>query len=423
MTDVAAPPQQAESTGLLLAIGGLIFAGIAVAWLFVYQPWKSEAEPQVIATPDSAPSVAEPATTEPQADAAPEGPRAELETGFDNPLRMAQLAFDAGLLIEPENYSAWSLFLKARNEDPESVEAQAGLDQVAEVLVERAGTALDQGRTADAQKLVGLVLDALPDHPNAVLLQDELPRPAVRAAEELRPVAAETRPVITEAPRIARVEPPRRTAPEPAKETAPEPSIDNFALAAEQFESALSANRLLAPANESARDHLRTMIELGPDREETAAARTGLFAQLIRRAEIAVDGMDSAAAETWLGEASALDVNAERVEVVRERLVSRLVEVEAAQPIPVSELIVESYSPPRYPRRAVERGIEGWVDLEFTVAQSGSTEDIMVLDASHDRYFRDEAVAAVEDWRFEAREIRGRTVDQRVFTRLSFKLE
>lgn len=420
MTDAAAAPQQAESTGLLLGIGGLIFAGIAVAWLLVYQPWKSDPEPQTFAPPASEPVAVEPAADEPQPDTPSEGPRAELEIGFDNPLRMAQLALDAGLLIEPENYSAWSLFLKARNEDPDSAEAQAGLEQVAEVLVERAGTALDQGRTEDAQKLVGLVLDALPDHPNAMLLQDELPRSVVRPAEEIRPAVAQTRPVITEAPRIARVEPPPRQV---AEEPTEEPSIDTFALAAEQFESALTGNRLLAPANESARDHLRKMIELAPEREETAAARTGLFAQLMRRAEVAVDGMDSAAAETWLREASALEVDSERVESVRERLVSRLVEVEAAQPIPVSELIVESYSPPRYPRRAVERGIEGWVDLEFTVAQSGGTEDIMVLDASHDRYFRDEAVAAVEDWRFEAREIRGRTVDQRVFTRLSFKLE
>lgn len=421
MTDVAAPPQQAESTGLLLGIGGLIFAGVALAWLFVYQPWKSDSDSQSFSEPvASAPAEPEAEAAAPEA-AVAEGPRAELDVGFDNPLRMAQLAFDAGLLVEPENYSAWSLFLKARNEDPGNAQAQAGLEQVAEVLVERAGTALDQGRTADAQRLVGLVLEALPDHPNAVLLQDELPSPVIRTTEEIRPTVVETRPVITEAPQIAKVEapPPRARQEAPT----PEPSVDTFALTGEQFNAALNANQLLAPAGANARDYLRMMIELGPEREETTTARSELFAQLIRRADVAVDGMDSTAAETWLREAEALDVDGARVESVRERLVSRLVEVEAAQPIPVSELIVENYSPPRYPRRAVDRGIEGWVDLEFTVAQSGGTEDIIVLDASHDRYFREEAVAAVEDWRFEARQIRGRTVDQRVFTRLSFKLE
>ena len=36
--------------------------------------------------------------------------RCDPRAALDNPLRMAQLAYDAGMLVEPEEYSAWTLF-------------------------------------------------------------------------------------------------------------------------------------------------------------------------------------------------------------------------------------------------------------------------------------------------------------------------
>ena len=81
-----------------------------------------------------------------------------------------------------------------------------------------------------------------------------------------------------------------------------------------------------------------------------------------------------------------------------------------------------NYVQPDYPRQPLQRGIEGWVDVEFTVGMDGRTRDIDVVDASHDRYFRDEAMAAVEDWTFEPRTFMDRTIEQRTYTRLRFVL-
>jgi protein TonB len=85
-------------------------------------------------------------------------------------------------------------------------------------------------------------------------------------------------------------------------------------------------------------------------------------------------------------------------------------------------LKIVDYVAPTYPRYAATRGIEGWVDLEFTVARNGATKDIEVGDASHERYFRDEAVEAVQQWRFEPRVFMDQPIDQRTFTRLRFVL-
>ena len=84
---------------------------------------------------------------------------------------------------------------------------------------------------------------------------------------------------------------------------------------------------------------------------------------------------------------------------------------------------VLKYVPPRYPSRAVDRELEGWVDVEFTVGKDGQPQSITVLDASHERYFRKEAVNAVEKWEFEPRVVRGTTVAQRTYARISFRLQ
>ncbi len=81
---------------------------------------------------------------------------------------------------------------------------------------------------------------------------------------------------------------------------------------------------------------------------------------------------------------------------------------------------VVTYVAPVYPTRALDRGMAGWVDLEFTVGTDGKTRDITVANASNDNLFRREAMDAVKQWQFEPRVFLNRTIDQRVFTRIRF---
>jgi len=111
------------------------------------------------------------------------------------------------------------------------------------------------------------------------------------------------------------------------------------------------------------------------------------------------------------------------VAAARGSLEQRMIQLATARPIPVSDLTLLDYTPPAYPSRALDRNIQGWVDLEFTVTTAGEPTDVSVVNASHERYFREEALEAVGKWRFEPRQVRGQQVDQRTFTRLSFKLD
>ena len=72
--------------------------------------------------------------------------------------------------------------------------------------------------------------------------------------------------------------------------------------------------------------------------------------------------------------------------------------------------------------RARERGTEGWVDWDCTVAKDGTTRDPEVRAAEPAGTFDRAALDAVKRWRYEPRVVGGTVVEQRVETRLRFRL-
>lgn len=392
--------KSANQGDLLLWIAGGAVAAVGVAWLVIMKPWAGGdvAEPQTTRAASSAPEQAEPLVL---AMATPE----PADTTLDNPLRMAQLAYDAGMLIEPEEYSAWTLYARAAKAEPGNAEAVAGLTQVANDLVQRGETALDQGRFDDARATVERIRVALPNHPGAKALAAKIwpdVAPQQPAPETLRP------PVDT--PRVARVE-----TPAPAR-----PTVDPVAEASAAFDAAFTAGRLLTPAGESAKHFANVLFDANRDHDLTRRARSTLSNELLARAERAITAADGDAAKVWIDEAETLGVDTSGILRVRTALNEHLIAMESAKPMPASALKIVTYVKPVYPDRALERGLEGWVDLEFTVGTDGSTRNVAVADASHDTFFRREAQAAVEKWQFEPRSFMGRVIEQRSYTRIRF---
>lgn len=56
---------------------------------------------------------------------------------------------------------------------------------------------------------------------------------------------------------------------------------------------------------------------------------------------------------------------------------------------------------PRYPTRALNRGIEGYVDLVFDIGASGKTENIRILRADPEGYFEKASIAALKRWKYK----------------------
>lgn len=78
--------------------------------------------------------------------------------------------------------------------------------------------------------------------------------------------------------------------------------------------------------------------------------------------------------------------------------------------------------PPRYPRNAARRRIEGWVKIEFTITEAGTVKDAIVVESQPSDIFDQAALRAISKWKFKAKIIDGEAFEQRALQVLQFKL-
>src|SRR5687768_11207713 len=80
--------------------------------------------------------------------------------------------------------------------------------------------------------------------------------------------------------------------------------------------------------------------------------------------------------------------------------------------------------PPEYPPRALQRGLEGWVQVQFTITATGTVKDPVVVDAMPKNIFDDAALKAIARWRYNPKVESGVAVERvGVQTRIVFQLE
>jgi len=78
---------------------------------------------------------------------------------------------------------------------------------------------------------------------------------------------------------------------------------------------------------------------------------------------------------------------------------------------------------PQYPPQAARRGLEGWVQVRFTISTAGSIRDAIVLKAS-DALFERAALAAVNKWKYQPQMAAGKPVEAPgVVVTLRFRME
>ncbi|GGW80645.1 energy transducer TonB [Alteromonas halophila] len=79
---------------------------------------------------------------------------------------------------------------------------------------------------------------------------------------------------------------------------------------------------------------------------------------------------------------------------------------------------------PAYPRRAQQRGIEGFVIVEFTVTKQGTVRDPVVVEANPQGIFEQAAIDAVLKFKYKARVVNGEPTEvSGVQNRISFEID
>ena len=163
----------------------------------------------------------------------------------------------------------------------------------------------------------------------------------------------------------------------------------------------LLQDRLIEPANDNAKYFYLRLKQLDPSNAALSPLLQDLGTRLAAKARRALILGQSDAAKTWLDEAGAIGFNSAEVSSAQHDLDAVVAKQNfMTNLVPSSQLKVIKSVPPVYPFRAQGK-TEGWVEVEFTVAESGKVQDIAVRAASVPGTFDEAAVKAVSQWRYQ----------------------
>jgi protein TonB len=314
------------------------------------------------------------------------------ETGARVRTLVAQAAerMDNGRLITPSGGSARDALLEARKLDPTDPTVAQGIRDLSNLVTEEARKSLAAGKIDEAQAYAT----------------------AARGLGSAGAALAAVERSLSEATRSANA---ART---PAKSSGP--NTDSLVTEVRQR---MADGKLIDPPGASAKDSLNQLIAQTPNRPETEELAKALSTRLLN------SGKQATAAKAYDRAAQLIAAAREIGAKYNEAAIAQAESDLSAARDQSSQLtnIVSAASlkrtrtvNPQYPEAARKKGIEGWVELAFTVTLSGSVEDIEVRNSSPADVFDDAAKRAVRQWRFEPVVRNGQIVPQRAMVRLRF---
>jgi TonB family protein len=164
----------------------------------------------------------------------------------------------------------------------------------------------------------------------------------------------------------------------------------------------LLQDRLIEPANDNAKYFYLTLRQLDPNNAALASLLQDLGTRLTAKARRALLLGQLDAAKSWLDETATVGFNSAETSSAQHELEAAVAKQNfMTNLVPLSQLTVLKSVQPVYPARAEQNKIEGWVDVEFTVAENGRVKDASVSAAGISGIFEDSALKAVSQWRFK----------------------
>jgi TonB family protein len=320
------------------------------------------------------------------------------------------------------------------------------LMEAQERLLARARAALDQQRLDEAASTIEAARKAGIATERVAQLATELAR-AREQGKASPPRAASTPPAnpATEAAPVATaaaINTPSVPAPAPAA-AVPAPAVPaatastappvattapsaTDAAALELLKSArqsLARDRLIEPENDNAQFYLLALRKLDAQYVGLPALTDDLGSRLVAKGLASMNAQQYDAARDWLDHAAALGYTSPQADAVRHDLDAALTRrAFMTEVITASQLTLVKSVQPQYPPKAEKNGVEGWVDLDFTVTDTGAVQDVAVNAANPSGVFEAAASAALLQWRFKPLVRDAKAVATRARIRIRFSL-
>lgn len=313
------------------------------------------------------------------------------------------------------------------------------LMEAQERLLTRARAALDQQRlddaavTIEAARKTGIATERVAQLATELAQAREAATISARAASALSatPAAspAGTTPALATPPAATRPATPAVPAPVAGGLAASAPAIGTVpnateAAALDLLKSArqsLAKDRLIDPENDNAQYYLLALRKLDAQYAGLPALSDDLGARLVAKSLASLNAQQYDAARDWLDHAAAIGYVSPQADAARHDLDAALAHnAFMTDVITASQLTLVKSVQPRYPAKAEKSGIEGWVDLDFTVTDTGTVEDVAVDAAKPTGVFEAAATTALLQWRFKPLVRDAKTVATRARIRIRF---
>jgi len=185
----------------------------------------------------------------------------------------------------------------------------------------------------------------------------------------------------------------------------------------------IRSGALFVPEEDSALNYL-TMLDADFETTPEAAATWRDFStQVGAQVQTALTARQWSAADSGIAALERTGRDPAAAASLRRRLVVERTQAQyLASAAPASELDLVSQTMPEYPPQLLERGTEGWVDLEFVVDKTGTPRDVIAVAGEPAGRFERAAVAAVIQYRYEPFRLDGQTYERRVRLRVRFNI-
>ena len=431
-----------SSLPLLLSITGAVVIVAGGGWFYLEQEESTLTAP---AQPDPIEaivdeSVAEPESGEVSAEVPADAEQAIDAVDVEAELSKARLAAGADILVFPQGQSALHYYGEVLAADPGHEVATAELETVLATVARQVSSLIAAESFDDAYAIAVQVARLRPEHALVVEVQQSLDAIteeqvalAIAQAQEGNDdvaeqlvVAVETLPgrnpdyITAVRESIEEIRQVRFAAERDRIARAQLANAEAKAAWVDRVNTAISVGNLLSPVGASARDLLAEQNDWAAEREQLT---TSLVASLGTTAESFIESGQLADAEALLDSAVELTGDSSQFQSTRDSLEQALIAAESARVLNLTELVALNSVPARYPPRAEEKGLSGWVDVYFTVTPSGETANIEVGESVPQSIFDRAAIKAVEKWLFEPIEFRGQIISQRAAARLKFELQ